>query len=535
MKNLLKNFLSLQLIFVLTLFPFANLSAQAKGPKVTYKVGADIDSDLKGSDKIFSDVDGTVYLTGGGTDPAVKRAVISNMIEKISPDLKTVVTAYIYMPVPDEDKDQPAFEFGYMGDKLFAFAASTDYDVKMIYAVELDKATLKTIGKPVNVFKCPVSSEFDYPLVIGSVNDEQLMLLKFESHDGGTVIHVKVFDGTLESFWEKNVTAPFGTTSFSLTDLRLLDDGTLFLTGIDKYDEDFAKKAKKEGKPDYMYHIMTFSDHAETVVDRKVDVQDNFIKSMSAEVLPDGRVVACGFYSELADKINDQGFGDRITDGVFYISYDKGKPETSLVKLSKIPAEFITDQEDEGFVHSNKNSDKLKNVYVRQMYARNDGSVTLLGEHIAILPKGSALAVYFLDALVFSIGSNGELKWEKRIFKDQEQRGVYSIDFNMTREYSFYSSVLNDQLLLFFNDDVDSKATINSDETEMYNGEDDCNLICVSIGANGEITKQLVHEFDKTKTSPCVCMFHQTGKSDFIYFGWGHNIADNINSIHITN
>jgi hypothetical protein len=504
-------------ILILELFSFSSTKAQDVAQPITCTAGVAVSAEPNYYLKEFSDASGTIYFSS---------SVQQNMIERVNADLTETTNALISFNVPESDEELHAFTFRLFHDRLYAFALliKTVGEGK-IFACEIDKLNLTVIGKPVKVFEYAVSYVEDeltgistiFPRIETSETGNHLMIFNLQSSGDGKsdYIHAKVFQNDLDDYWEKNITAPFGTSLFSLTDLQLYDSGTLMICGFDIYDKQFSKVAKKEGKANFMYHIITLAEHSENITDRKIDPGNLFIQSFKAGMKEDGGIVGGGIYSS---ENND------LLNGTFYISFNAKETEPAVFKATPFTVDFMTGEMAESdLVPMTKAVPKgMRNYQLKQIFIQNDGSITMLAEHIFTKGKATSPFICYDDIIVINLNATGNVSWQKRIYKRQE-------DKNGTAEmFSFFAGTYNNQLLVFFNDAVENPIAANSPVLQPYTTEKKCRMMCMTVNANGDLNKQIVNTFDETMPRPLLHFFIQTDESNFVLYAYGTRKASSI-------
>lgn len=492
---------------ILPFFSFNFLIAQEVVQPITCVFGTSVES--YSPETILCDSSNTIFLTKTGT---------FNSIERVNPDLSAASKALVSLDIPGE-KQHKAFTYRIFNEKLYAFAAIfLKDDIGKIYASEIDKENFNVIGKISCVFEYSTSLvekpeetdfmvETRYPKIQTSEMGNQLLIFKMEGSGGKNAdeIHAKVFDGAFDSYWEKHITAPLGSNLFAIEDLLIFDDGTLLICGYDTYNKEFSKIAKKNGKADYMYHIITIADHSETIVDRKVDPAEVFISSLKIGMKQDGGIVGAGFYSDDDDD---------LLNGVFFVNYPAKDKNQSVFKTTEFTEDFLLADLPESELSSpNNNLHGLKNYQLKQFFVKNDGSVTLSAEHIFTKSKASNPFTCYYDIMITSFDFSGVVLWQKRIYKKHENKNGMEIPL-----FSFFICPYNDQLLVFYNDDVDNPVSANSQTLDPYTAEKKSRLMCVTVNSDGELNKQIVFTADKNSPTPIPILLTQTGKSKYVLY-----------------
>ncbi len=511
-----KKFINLAFIFIVSIFCVQGLQAQGNNRTT---VGNEINSSVTDFLKTFADLEGTIFICGGGTDTKRKDLFARNMIEKTSRGSATSQSAYISFALPGEELPVPAYTFAMLNDKLYAFASTLGLKERTLYGCEIDKATLKLTGNPVKLFTFSVSAikkqyfQSDFPEVRSSPGEEKLVFSIFEKNntDNFGALHVKVFEHDLQPTWEKHLSGPTREGTFYIRELKIYDNGNVQVIGINK-------QSTESGKPrefSLINHIILYSDNGESILDREISVSQSSVCSVLAEILDNGRLIVSGSY-----MMNQNGEVKR-TFGVYYMVFEPTETLPLFSVKNDISSDLVPDFMFQSIFINNGFQEWAAGTFMRSMFVKKDGSLILIGEHKSAKMGDDGLK----ELIVFGLNSLGKLLWTTQIFKSHAVTG-----FTADLVNSFKAFAYGENIIIFFNDNVANSLAKNDPQVEDFKGLGSQGmLVACTINPQGEITKQKVFQFEENNRVPCVKSMIQTGPDEFTSMGYHRKMKSNFN------
>jgi hypothetical protein len=514
MKNRLLN---LACIPVLLLFCTPGLLAQKNNLTV---VGSEINS---GNGfyhvlKTFADLDGNVFICGGGTDTKRTDQFAKNMVEKTSRKSVAAQSQYISFTLPGEELPVPAYTFAMLNDKLYAFTETLGLKERTLYGCEIDKTTLQLTGNPVKIFTFSVSAikkqylQNEFPEVRSSLGEEKLLFSFFEkkNEDDPGTMHVKVYEHDLQLAWAKELSGPTTTGTFFITEFKIYDNGDLQITGRNKQ---LVESRNNKKEYNMKSHIMLYSDHGESIVDREISLPKAFICSMFSEMLDNGKMIVSGSYISWDGE-------KKGPPGIYYMAFQPGETKPLFSETNNIDPALIPDDMYQTVFNGTGFEEFPSGTFMRSIFVKQDGSLVLIGEHTSIKINDDGIK----ELIVFGLNSEGKLIWTKQIFKSQEIKGLSDYWIN-----SFKAFAYGDDIIIFFNDNLDNSLTKNDPKAEDFKGLSSPGMLVVcTITPKGEMVKQKAYQFEAQKAASVRTMI-QTGPDEFAFLNYYEKLKPNIN------
>ncbi len=337
-----------------------------------------------------------------------------------------------------------------------------------------------------------------------------------------TKFHLTVFDSKLAKKWEKDVRLPFAPNVFSVEQVKVDDNGDVFIIGIEYQEKTEARASRREGKPSYKYHLYRYSDSGKDVLNMPVELKDKFITDMQIDGAPNGDIVAAGFYSEK---------GTHSIKGAFYISIDAKTREIKRQELTEFETSFITQyytEKEKKKAEKKKDNakddkDKEPELYsfrLDELLIREDGGATMVAEQYYMYVtsyttydangRASTHTTYhyiYNDILVINFNANGSLAWKCKVPKRQ-----YS-----TNDGGYYSSyamaTVDDKLYFIFNDNP-KNLFLAKDQAPYQALGKEMAVVLVEVDASGNVSRELLMTTERGEVivRPKMCL--QTGERE---------------------
>lgn len=296
------------------------------------------------------------------------------------------------------------------------------------------------------------------------------------------------------------------------------DDGNIYVLG--KLYKDKVK-AKVKGNVNYMYHVISYSDHGDVKIDYEIKLGENYITDITFSRSSNGDIISAGFYSKK---------GLSSIDGSFFMTLD---PITKAVKASNLKefdldfmTEYMTEKEEK---KTKKNEEKGKDseMYqydLRSLVKREDGGAMLIGEQFFVnyvsRPCGNGsycttTYYYYNDIIVVNIDPSGKIEWAKKIPKRQmsiNDGGYYS---------SFAMAVNKDKLYFVYNDDEASLDSTKMSKRKYFTigGKNTKVVAIATLDFSGKLTREILIDTKEIEVviRPKVC--EQIDDEHMLLFG----------------
>ncbi|MGB1042069.1 MAG: hypothetical protein ACPGU6_01630 [Tenacibaculum sp.] len=217
---------------------------------------------------------------------------------------------------------------------------------------------------------------------------------------------IKVFDENFDKLWEKEFELPYTDKRFKLQDVKVSDEGDVFVLG--KVHPKKKKKKKKGGN----YHYELFKITKTSVSSTKISVEDHFVATLELGFTPENKISCIGFYSNK----NENRFKGVCS---FIITPENIAIENSV--FSPFTEQFLTDK-------YGKSKDKeLRNITFKNVSYPNDGGMIITAEEFFITSTYvytqyggyTKISYNFDDIITLKLDDKGKLLWARNINKAQ--------------------------------------------------------------------------------------------------------------------
>lgn len=322
-------------------------------------------------------------------------------------------------------------------------------------------------------------------------NDEKNNKNNRYSNERKDKFSVNVFDSNLNKLWNKELAMEYDNTQSQKLDIAVTNNSDILLLtkGYFNY-KSFSSKEFPFQNP--FISLLVFKKNvADPVIIEIPEGGDNIIDGQIHEN-ENGDIFLAGGYSKHSTK---------TVIGNYIFNLDKKTYKITASKFYLFPADLLT-SDSTGIYEK-------ENLKTKAIYTTSDGSIRMLFEVIKKTTYNWASEVkstrevfagtissrqvattsthentaYFFNygaILILSIKDNN-LDWAKRISKVQFAQ--------VTSALSFYSFCFNNEVNIFFNDDLSNKDMLNKGEFKRYRKYDDGFLAGVCVKNDGNISK----------------------------------------------
>ncbi|MBK9421575.1 MAG: hypothetical protein IPN44_11085 [Flavobacteriales bacterium] len=254
--------------------------------------------------------------------------------------------------------------------------------------------------------------------------------------DAKTSFELRVYDADMQQLWAQQFTLPYEDGLFSIESLRLDNDGSVLMLGTKSAEKREGRALKREGKPSYVYHLLTFKQDSPVPDDHAIVVADKFLQDLQLGLGKTGDIICAGFFG------NKGSFSVR---GTFFLRLDRTTKQIVHESYKEFSNDFITEYLTEKEAKkATKKADKKKEdleLYSFDMHdliQREDGGVVLVAEQFRYYTvcytdsKGNqSCSTHYLynDVIVVNIDPEGNIEWASKVPKRQHSvndGGLYS-------------------------------------------------------------------------------------------------------------
>ncbi len=308
------------------------------------------------------------------------------------------------------------------------------------------------------------------------------------------IIGLYVFDKNLNKIWGDEIEMPYTEKVMDNEDYQVDRDGNVYVLA-----KVYNLDGKKKDKYDYHYEILKYVKGSKKPIIASFDFGDKYVVDISLNEDKTGRMVCSGFYSKSGEG----------TDGVFFMAYDEGSKSMKNIKKGfyEFPSDVIKAFETE---RTKKKIDKKENkggdqevahLKFRYLDITDDGTITLYGEQyymyttVIYSNRGSTTTYHYVyqDIYITRIGADGELKWVKKIPK--EQHGT-----NTTMGLGFHLLVSGPDSYIFFVDNIKNLDAQKTEAPAVHVAGAGGVLMCVKVdGSGSKISKSSIFDFREEK------------------------------------
>jgi len=395
-----------------------------------------------------------------------------------------------------------------------------------LFVQSIDKKTLELGNDMIKIAEIDYSHkrksnaggfQFDY-----SLDSTKLLIYYNLPYDakGNEKLGFHIFNTDFKQLWGKQITLPYKEKLFDVEDYRVDNNGNVYVLGT-IYKE--KKRAKRKGKPNYKYQILSYTDNGETLTEYPIEISGSFLTDMRIAVDSKGDITCAGYYSEK---------GTFSIKGSYFLKIDGETKKIAIKNFKEFGIDFVTQnmtkwrkKRTEDKAKRGKNVE-LYNYALDEIIIKSDGGAVLIGEqyYVKVIttrstdPNGNVTTTTtkqynYNDIIVVNISPEGEILWTEKIPKRQvtsDDGGFYS---------SYALSVVGDKLYFVFNDNVRNLG--NHKEGKIYNFKlsNKSIVTLVEVDADGKVEKEAMFSAKDSGVllRPKVCK--RTSENEMILFG----------------
>jgi hypothetical protein len=237
---------------------------------------------------------------------------------------------------------------------------------------------------------------------------------------------LQVYDNDLQQLWAQQVALPYEDDLYGFESLRLDNDGSVLMLGTVSAEKREGKALKREGKPSYEYHLLTFKKDSPVPEDHTIVVADKFLQDLQLGLGQDGDIICAGFFGNK---------GSFSTRGTFFLRLDRSTKQIVHESYKEFSDDFITEYMTEKEAKkATKKADKKKedlelySFYMHDLILRDDGGAVLVAEHFRTYTvcttdsKGNrSCSTHYIynDVIVVNVDPEGNIEWASKVPKRQ--------------------------------------------------------------------------------------------------------------------
>lgn len=345
-------------------------------------------------------------------------------------------------------------------------------------------------------------------------------------HINNDVIGFNVFDDQMKKLWGREIRMPYTEEMMDNEDYSVDSYGNVYVLAK-VYDQ---KRTRDRQRPNHHFEILKWSADKEDVTIIPFRFTDKFVNSAYVTEDANGDIIAGGYYTNRRNSSS--------TDGVFLLKLDKGSSEMKQVMKGTypFPANVMKQYESARARRRMERRDEKgdaenANLVLRNIVLKADGSIQLFGEEAYMVVQryrngygtgfgyaaGGGMTTtsyryYYNDIMAMEIGGDGEMKWIKKIPKEQVGgRGKGGM--------SFKSFNYKDDTYFFFMDNK-KNLDIAKDETPATHQDGMGGIMMsVKIDGNGNVSKNMVFDVREEKLTLDVSRFNKVDHNQMIVRG----------------
>jgi hypothetical protein len=352
------------------------------------------------------------------------------------------------------EKNLRAVEF--WGGKLYAFYSTNKGGVSyMVYAEEIDQATLKLSGTPIAIGDFEKKGQIEYGEkmhFIKSMDEQRLLIylkeikVKNESNGRNEYLQMMVLDEALDMQWQKGLLVSGSEGKNVYLDVVVNNAGEVFVLGQEVIGN-IANNATGR-YPDYdNYTLYKFDRRGTQRLSKKLKLGERKSRRLNLSMGPKEDLLVSGAF-----------FTEQGENGILYIRFDSLGLRIQRTAFNLIDPEFIVQgysiSEVQYVLKENSNGNPYNlPISVREVVHRPDGGVIILGERFREVRAGSSSGFIFGEIFILHLDEEGDLDWKRKIMKKQDvANGFHSPERGLYTCGSFTYAIQGDYIILLFND-----------------------------------------------------------------------------------
>lgn len=389
----------------------------------------------------------------------------------------------------DIDLDKRELESVKMiGERIFLFMTDTDKKTDMITleVQELDRKKLTLMPKVFTLGKMNFGNaskrKRGFYNIAHSPDNNYILVNYIHNKDDKYAkqkVDIRVFDSDFDLVWEKLDNLPFADEFFSLKEMRVSNDGNVYVLG-QVIEEKRDRKNKKQE-----FQLYAYKNYGEDIVEYPLVIKDKVIAEMVLAIAGNGDIVVGGLY---ADEY-------KIT-GTFYMRINAINQEVAASSFKEFGIDFlVAGLSERKEKKTKKKASKGKDVGLfaydlRNLKINNDGSIVFIAEQSFITSNtytdanGNTRTTYTYhdnDIIAVYVNPQGEIVENIKISKKQ----VGSTSFF----HSYVLAIKNNALYFIYNDHIKNLNKTNDGVESSFSGPKKALAVVVKVDNSGKLKK----------------------------------------------
>lgn len=427
--------------------------AQTRTDRANVTWGPEL-NDRKAGDfgRLFGQDDEAVFMT-----MALKKQL---MVQKMNGDLASLYSKPLLMEMGK--KDLVLEDIMVIGARIVAFASIYDKheDLNTLYMRTFDQASMTPEGDWVKAAQFSSERRFSGGFGVEVSPDKKFILVHVSlpyERDAPQRFQVRVFNADMQEEWDRQISLPYGDADFQFERFRVDNSGSVIVIGVKYAERREARARKRQGKPTYEYHLLTFN-KSNNDQDHAVRVEAKFLQDMTLS-LDEGKgdILCAGLYGNK---------GSYSVRGTFFLRLDPATKAITHESYKEFSDDFITQymtekEEKKARAKADRKDEDLElfEYDLDELVRRDDGGVVLVGEQYFSYSTTTCYTTanggqtctttyhyVYNDILIVSIDPDGTIAWATKIPKRQHtinDGGYFS---------SYALEVKGDKLYFVYND-----------------------------------------------------------------------------------
>lgn len=331
-----------------------------------------------------------------------------------------------------------------------------------------------------------------------------------------------VYDTDMKELWSKEISLPYDNSLFTIERFKVSNLGDVHLAGTEY--KSMKRSNKRTGEPNYIYHILSYTEEGNKIKDYEIDLEDKFVTDLQFAI-DDDNVLRCGGFYSLS--------GTFSIKGTFYIRIDNKKQKIMSANFKEFPENFVTQDWSDRAIKKAKKKEQKKGQSIemyeydlRDFILKDDGGLLMLAEqyYVRVVTTTTYDAqgrpstrttyhYYYNDIIAVSITKGGSIEWQTRIDKYQHtvnDGGYFS---------SFATAIIGDKIYMIYNEsakrfyDRETYKSLKKKQKKAYF------TLLVELNSAGKVTKEALFDTKSqdVRTRPKVC--EQISEDEMIVYG----------------
>lgn len=329
------------------------------------------------------------------------------------------------------------------------------------------------------------------------------------------VIGFQVYDDQMTKLWGREIRMPYTEAKMDNEDFSVDSRGNIYMLAK-VYDE----KRGDRKRPNYHFEILKWTKEHEEVDIIPFKFTDKFVNSAYITEDGNGNIVIGGYYT----KRRNSG----STDGIFLLKLDDNNEMNNVMKgIYPFPVNVMKQYESARTQRRMERKEEKgevedANLNLRSVVMKADGSIQVIGEESYSVTTTyyngrtsyTRTLYYYNDIMVMEIGSDGEMKWVKKVPKAQ-------VGSAGRGGMSFKNFNYNGDTYFFF---MDHKKNLDIQKDEAPSAHSDGAggiLMAVKIDADGNMKKDSIFDVREDKLTLTVTNFRNVDNNQIMVRGRG--------------